>query len=373
MSVNRSPPLTLSDLERKYDSFYVPTFEIDIGGETQFSPAKGQASSVTVTTAIEKANRLSFSVAGVYDQTKRDFTGLADAGLTLGTEITVKLGYGGELSTIMAGKITDVQPQFPAGSSPTVKVVAYDHRYFMNQGSEDRSWNNETVESATRSIAQNYGFTEVNVGSCTPAPDVSSAPKQEIKQLVQDAESGLEFLRRLIKRHNYELFSREGKLCVRRPETLEGNPTPSVTLAYGEGLRSYQLTGRSQTDNVKKVTYRGTNPRTGETVSGSSERKKAEGADEQRLFKAPAESNDEAESRAKAAANEIDHARQGTATTLGLPDLRIGDWLRLTGLGSIQNRSYDGLYYLREVDHRLTDSGYTTNLTMSGPIPDDKQ
>ena len=369
MSATPTRPDGLADLEAKYDSFYVPTFEIDIGGETKFSPAKGRASSVRVRTAIEKANRVSFSLADVYDQRRRDFTDLTGEGVAVGNELTVRVGYGSKTEPVVQGKITDVKPRFPAESAPTVDVVAHDYRFFMDQASGDRSWDNTTVESATRSIAEKYGFSEVEIG--TGGPDTGApVTEQKLEQIVKDSESDLAFLKKLVRRHNYEMFSLEGVLRFRRPAKMEGDPDASVALTYGEGLRSYQRTAGSDRSQVGTVRYRGTNPRTGETVSGSSERDQFEGADEERLLKAPMTSDDEAEKRSKSKAGEIDHARRSSATTIGLPELRIGDWMAVSGLGSVAGQRYDGKYYLRAVDHVIDGSGYTTELQMSGPIPE---
>lgn len=367
MSTDSITTHELSDLEQKYNSFYVPSFKISIGGQVQFSPAKGRVSSLTVRTAVEKANRVSFSVAGVYDQTDGGLTGLEQKGLETGNKLEVKVGYGDSTPTIMTGKITDVKPNFPAGSAPTVDVIGHDHRYFMDQKSNDKSWDDSTVKSVTESIASKYDFEGIDIGP--RGPDPPDQP-QKIKTLVKDAESDLSFLKGLIQKYNYEMFSSKGVLRFRPAVKMEENQIASVSLTYGKGLRSYRRTTGSDKSEVKKTKYKGTNPRTGETVSGSSERDKPEGADEKRLFKAPMESDTEAEDRANSKSNELDHSLRSTATTIGLPDLRIGEWFKIDGLGSIAGQTYDGKYYLQAVNHTINDSGYSTDLEMSGLIPE---
>lgn len=362
---------TFAQLEADYDSFYVPTFEIEIDGTTQFSPAKGQASSVRIQTAIEKANRLSFSVAGAYDPSRGDFTGLADKGLKVGNTFEVRIGYGSTLETVVTGRITDVKPNFPAGGAPTVDVVGHDYRYHMDQASGDESWNNETVEAATRSIANKYDFDRVQIGRTSPA-GAASGPPPKIKQLIKDSESDLAFLRKLVTTYNYEMFSSGGVLRFRKPPGLEGSPNPSVAIEYGNGLRSFQGKASADKSQVKTVKRKGVNPRTGEQVSGSADRKQADGADEARLLKGPAESDKEAELQSESKANEIDHERRSSATTVGLPDLKIGDWVEVSGLGSVSGQAYDGTYYLHEVDHVFDGSGFSTDLEMSGPIPEEQ-
>lgn len=363
------PPKTLDDLERTYDSFYVPTFEIAIEGETKFSPAAGRASSVRVQTAIEKANRVSFDVSGVYDQAAGDFTGLDDTGLEIGNSLEVEVGYGSTTERIMTGRITDVKPTFSAGGAPTVKVVGHDHRYHMDQASADKSWDNTTVEAATEAIADKYDFERVEIG--TSGPDSSgSISETKLEQLVQDSQSDLAFLKQLVRTYNYEMFSHGGVLWFREPADLEGSHDASVRLTYAQGLRSFQRQAGSERSRVGTVRHAGVNPRTGEEVSGTRDRSASQGSDEERLLKAPMESDEEAENRSKSKANELDHAQRSSATVIGLPDLRIGDWVELAGLGSIAGQHYDGTYYLHAVDHDFDGSGYATRLEMAGPIPE---
>lgn len=352
-------PKTFSDLEEKWDSFYTPTFEIDIDGGATFSTAEGRASSVSVQTAIDRANRLSFGVAGVYDQAAGDFIGLDDKGLTEGSGLTVKIGYGSEPELVMTGEITAVKPNFPEAGAPTVDVVGHDYRYVMGQSSSDESWDKSSVQAATRAIANRYGFERVEIGSNGPGGGASDL---DIEHLVKDAASDFDFLTGLTERFDYEMFSEAGVLRFRRP-TRPASPT--VALTYGRGLRSFRTGETSGKSQVGSVEHRGVNHYTGETVSGSNERSSGDG--ETMLVKAPMESDAEAENRSAARSTELDRERQSTATTLGLPDLRIGEWIRLDGLGSVGERTFDGPYYLTAVDHTIGGSGYTTKATLTGP------
>jgi|GEM_PF-5379820 len=353
-------PKTFSDLETRWDSFYTPTFAISVDGGATFSTAQGRVSSVSVRTAIDRANRVSFSVAGVYDPSAGDFTGLADAGLTEGSGLTVRLGYGSDPELVMTGEITAVKPNFPDGGPPTVDVVGHDYRYAMSQSSGDESWDESSVTAATRSIANRYGFRRVDIGS--GGPGGQGASDLELERLVKDATSDFDFLTALTERFDYEMFSEAGVLRFRRP-TRPASPT--VALTYGRGLRSFQPGSRSGKSNVGTVEHRGVNHYTGESVSGSSQR--ADGDGEKLLMKAAMESDTEAQRRSAAQSTALDRERRSTATTLGLPDLRIGEWVHLDGLGSVGGQSFDGPYYLLEVDHTLGESGYTTNATLTGP------
>lgn len=367
--VGASEPYSFADLEARYGSFYTPTFEIDVDGGQTFSPAAGRASSVKVQTAVERFNRVSFSVAGVYDQADGDFVGLEDSGLTVGTDITVKIGYEAqaELPTVMTGTITDVNPNFPSGSAPTVDVVGHDHRYSMDQTTGDDSWEESTVEAVAESIADSYDFERASIGN--GGPGSAGTKEMELKRLVKEAESDFSYMKQLITKYDYEMFSRGGVLYFRRPPEKQGNPSATVELQYGKGLRSFQRTGGTAQSQVTTVEATGVDHSTGDSVSGSAKRdvEHGQGADERRLLKAGFESDTEAEKQAESEDTSLGRQQRSSATTIGLPVLQIGDWVKLTGLGSVSGQEYDGLYYLLSVDHSIERNGYTTNLTMTGP------
>ncbi len=348
-----------ADLERTYDSFYSPAFAIDIDGGTRFSTAQGPVSSVRVQTAIEKTNRISFTVGGVFDPQEGDFTGLDDQGLSVGNALTVSLGYGRAIKPVMKGEITDVKPTFPEGEAPTVDVTGHDYRDAMDQTAGDKSWDESKITAATRAIAENYGFDSLEIESGGPG---GGASELELKQLVKDATSDREFLQTLSEQFDYEMFLRAGVLWFRRPTKDE---SPSVSLTYGRGLRSFETTKSSSKSQVETVKHKGVNHYNGIEVSGSTDRSGGDG--ETLLRKAPMESDTEATRRSEAEATDIDREAESDATTLGMPDLQIGKWIELTGLGSIGDRTYDGIYYVMEANHNVQESGYTTSVKLAGP------
>jgi len=346
-------------IEAKYDSFYVPTFEIDIEDGDTFSPAEGGTSSVRVSTSIDIMNHVSFSVGGVYDQQKSTFVGLKDAGLTVGSDLSVALGYGGTTEPVFEGTITEVRPSFPEGSAPTVNVTAKDYRYAMDQAASDESFDGTTVTDAAKQIGRRYGFSDVETD--TGGSVDGGASELELTQLVRDAQSEYDFLQKLARRFDYELFSRTGVLVFRRPPAEQ---SPAASLTYGQGLRSFEANSRTAQTDANSVKYTGVNHYTGERVAGESKRS-GDGDGGTVLRKAAIESDTEARQRSAGTATEMDRAQTSDATTLGLPDVQIGQWLELDGLGSLGEQTYDGVYYVQATDHTIRESGYTTRFTLS--------
>jgi phage protein D len=75
----------------------------------------------------------------------------------------------------------------------------------------------------------------------------------------------------------------------------------------------------------------------------------------------PVASQQEADQLAQAIYNEhlLDFIT-GTGSAIGLPQLRAGTVLELTGLGP----RFSGLYYLSQTTHSLNDSGYQTRFSV---------
>lgn len=348
--------MDFSALEKKYDSFYAPTFEIDIDDGETFSPAQGQVSSVRIRTAIDRINRVSFTVGGVYDRVDSDFVGLDSAGLSVGSKLTARLGYGSATEPVVVGKITDVQPSFPEGDAPTVSVVAQDYRHAMSQSTGDESLKEETITGAAKTIGGKYGFNGVETGT----GDVSEL---ELKRLYRDAKSEYGFLSYLAKKFDYELFSRAGTMFFRRPPAER---SPAASLIYGQGLRSFEVAEKGSQSESKTVKHTGVNHHNGRSVSGTSERS-GEGDGGTVVEKAGMESDTEATQRSEATTTAMDRERTSDVTTLGLPDVQIGEWLDLNGLGGVGGQTYDGVYYVLSTTHTVRKSGYTTKFTVSQP------
>lgn len=352
---------TFADLESKYDSFYAPSYQIAIDGDGTFSTAQGRASSISVTTKMgSRANRVSFGVAGVYDEAKGDFRTkeLQELGLSVDTRLTVDLGYGSATTTVLKGSITDLKPTFPEGDAPTITVVGHGHRHEMDRKREDESWSDTSVKQAAEEVAGRYPFGSVNPAA--EGPPGGGGSELTLKRLYKDAKTDLDFLTDLSEKFDFEMFARGGDFYFRRP----AKSSPTLSLEYGKGLRTFRTGAGDNETQPKETKYRGMDPSTGETVEGSHQRQA--GGDGTKRANGPAESSAEASRRAEAMATKMNRVRDSTVVTLGLPDLRIGDWIELTGIGGIgEGESFDGLYFVKQVTHRIDESGFTTEATVT--------
>lgn len=356
---------TITQLEARYDGFHVPTFEISLGrGGTELSPARGHVSRVRVQTALDRANRVSFSVGGVYDRASGTFAGLDESVFRTGTRVAVEVGYGSATEPVLVGEITSVRPRFPSDGAPTVDVTGHDYRFAMAQATHDESWDGATVSRTAERVLAAYEdrFEGVTVGSGGPGGSVAVAD-ETFEKLFQSAQSDYQFLRGLADRYGYELFSRAGHCHFRRPPA---SGEPAVELRYGRSLRSFTPAQPGGSARVGSVEVRGYDPTAAEPVSGTAEPRS--GGDGREVIHAPVRSTTEARQRAQARAQELDRRERGRAETLGLPELRVGEWLGLTGLGGAGSAlGFDGTYYVHEVTHAVDTSGYSSSVTLSHP------
>lgn len=367
---------TFPQLERQYDGFYAPTFELSVGSGTTLSPAEGWVTRVQVRTALDRANRVSFELGGVYDQASGTFKGLQPA-IKAGTSLDVKVGYGSRTELVLAGQITSVRPRFPADGAPTVRVVGHDYRHAMAQATHDESWEKTSVPAVAEKLLANYSkqFKGTQIGPEGPgagdgAGGLSGLQQKLFEKQFKSAESDFQFLGRLAETFGYELFSREGVFHLRQPPDA---PTggPAVELSYGTSLQSFTPAQPGGTDQVGTFEIRGYDPKSGEPITGTADRQG--GGDQKRVKAEPVRSPEEAEQRAKAEARKADRQERSDGETLGLPDLRIGDWVGLTGLGGEGSLGFDGTYYLHEVTHTVGQSGFSTSFSVSRPAGSESQ
>ncbi|WP_336364720.1 phage late control D family protein [Halalkalicoccus salilacus] len=342
--------MDLKALVQQYDGFYAPSFVVKVGTRS-FSESSGLISDLSIDATLDGADRFSFTLNYPFDHADGAFDGFVSEEFEGSALVSIALGYGNTLTPLLVGRITSMTPNFPAGGAPTIEVSGYDLTHDMMGSTRKQTWEERTDSDVARELAEDYGF-NLDV-------EETGIPHREI---IQDNKSDYEFMRERAKRYNMELF-------VRSPEKLNGGAKstlvfrdppdevilkPTLSLAYGESLRSFSPE-LNQTDLIGTVTVTHWDPKRKEKIVGRAER--PSGSDEVKELKTPVDSRDDADRVAK---GELDRAWQGlvraSGETVGLPEIRVGTTLKLSGVDQ-----FTGLYYVERVTHRLGGSGYTTS------------
>ena len=338
--------MTLAELGSRYDNFYAPRFVLRLGGEV-YEQTHGIISGVSVDSAAEKADRFSFTIEGVYDESEGEFTGLEWSRFETDAEVEIEMGYGETTETLLVGQIEEHRLNFPAQGAPSVDVSGYGLMHEMRDGTKSRSWDDATHSEVAEEIANEYRFDTI---------DVEPTDGQDAK-VVQNDQSDLEFLEELAGKNGTD--GRRYQVTVRRDEFRFG-PAPSdeestVTLAYGDALQSFSPEYRTGSQ-VGSVEVRGYNVDDAQGVKGSAE-SRGPGSGTERLHR-PVGSQAEAETVAQARLGEIrDDRLSGRGESIGLPEIKAGKAVTLERLGE----RFSKKYYVESATHRVGSEGYTTS------------
>lgn len=334
-----------------YEDFYVPRFEVTVG-DTTITEADGLVSGLTVKTALEKANRTSFTVTVGTVAEGDEFTEIGPDSFSEGEETRVKLGYGNEILLLFYGKLESVEPQFDAGSGSSISVAAEDPRTRMKASTADEAWEEDSIADAVQKVTDSYDFeTEIerqNGGSGT------SPGSLKLDKLVQASENDREFLSLLAKKYGYEMFFRDETFHFRRPN--RSAEAAALQLTYGRSLRSLKPGQPGEGRDVKSVVVKHFDRKKRKLIEGTASRD--EGSTEVKRTVA-VESQEEAEVRAQAILDRLTRGPTTEAEIVGLPDVRVGTPVEIAGLPD----EFNGAYYVEEADHSIDSSGYTTTIT----------
>lgn len=310
---------------------------------------------------------------------------------------------------IIAGPITDMRFSFAGSEGSRLTLVGEDDLYLLKKKSARKVvFRDKTEEEIIRAVlspeAANYplSWREPQI----PWPDFFTDRSNAIADTLQEGQSYLEFLQKIAKRFDCEVFVEFNELSAEAPavgfhfETARSRVPVDTTirdiyvLSWGQNLIDFQPTF-SVFDQYTQVTVWGRHrirqrPRRVMGQAGPDDlaaelpRDAARGDAEvvpaptvrQHFFGAthgpndpqpPNQTNlDEARANEMARATLREKARQFltiTATTIGLPQLRPGRYVEIRGL----RPPFDGFYYVTRSTFRFGAGGFTTQLTARRP------
>lgn len=339
-------------LAETYGDFLNPRFELTVGSGT-IASSDGRLSGLSITTALDRANRVSFTLNDVFDHESGTFEAVDWDRFSRGTNLDVSVTYGdAEPTRLFKGTISSVQPSFPSGGAPTVSISAKDLRGKMMSGSSSDAWDESKLSDVASGIADEYDFE----GTTIDGKDGQLSEKKdlELKKLIKNADSDYAFLSELASAFGFELFSRGGHFHFREPKT---GASPVTTLTYGESLHSFRPGQPPGDRDVGTVEVRHYDEANAEAIVGTAEREEGDGKE---VRKIPVESEEEANQRAEAILEKLTKGSSSEGETVGVPELQIGKTVEIDGIGE-----FAGSYYVEEATHRIDRSGYTTTLTVT--------
>ncbi len=280
-----------------------------------------------------------------------------------GVKVEVQLGYDNNLTSLIHGEVTALEPMFNMEEAVTLRVQGYDSLHRFRRGRKTKSYLEMKDSQIAQQIASNLGLS---------AQVVDTQVTHEY--ILQQNQTDIDFVMERARRIRYELVIDDTTLHFRPAANDESEV---VSLEYGLTLQSFypRLSTLSQ---VSEVQVKGWDPKTKQAIVGKAgsgdEISKMKGADlgasitENAFFQAqrvivenPVFTEGEANQIAKGSFNEMTvEFITGEGEAVGNGDIRAGEVIELTGLG----QRFSGFYYVTAAKHMVDPQGYITQFTV---------
>jgi Bacteriophage probable baseplate hub protein len=280
-----------------------------------------------------------------------------------GKAMAIKLGT----EVLFEGRLTGLEAHFPEGTPPELVVLAEDRFQDLRMTRRTRTFADVSDADVMSAIAGDHGL----------SPQVD-APGPKHKVLAQVNQSDLAFLRERARSIDAELWMEDRTLHV-KSRTNRSNMT--VRMTFGAGLREFtaladlakqrtsvQVSGwdvSSKSALLHESTESVINSEVGSDTSGVSILGSTLGSRKETVAHGVPLGSDEARARADAYLRSV--ARRfvrGRGIAETSPDLRVGRYAELEGLGPL----FSGKYYVAEVQHRFDgEQGIRTEFAAERP------
>ena len=351
--------------------FYVPYFEVKIAGRPVGQEVIRDILSATYKDSLTAIDSFELTVNN-WDADKRTFK-YSDGDLfDPGQELELWMGYYGQntMRLMIRGLITDLGPNFPSGGGSSLAVSGLNVLHKLRNEQKDETYEDKTDTEIAKVIANRLGL------KFEPGP---ATGEQKYSYVIQANQYDIVFLMERARRIGYELYvqqpGKDGKseqpVLVFQPSTQVSRPT--YQLEYGRSLIDFkpELTTANQLsevtvtgwDKVHKKKIQETAKRSEIAVKGvgqagnQSKIDKAFGDRKETISTKPVETPQEAKQLALRTLEEnAKDMVKGGGTTVGLPDLRTGNVVEISGVG----KRFSGRYFVTSTTHVIGDSGYTT-------------
>ena len=280
----------------------------------------------------------------------------------LGTALQVYAGDTNSPTEIFRGKVTALEGRFPSMGPPELVVLSEDALQGARMKRRTKTWDVPTLGDIVTQIASGLGLTP-QVNGLTMSIGIEQ----------QFNETDLRFLRRLLARYDADLQVVADELHASPRGQVQRN---AVQLDMNSQLREVRVLA-DLAHQVTQVTVTGWDYKQGQTISATSQATAfgqgsgMTGTDWLSTAQLGSRSEhlgqfsnlNQLEAQALVDAEYLQRTRRfvvAHGVAEGNPNLRVGSWLTLTGLGP----RFSNSYYATATVHKFdTDKGYETDFT----------
>ncbi|MGH2412759.1 MAG: phage late control D family protein [Microcystaceae cyanobacterium] len=340
-----------------------PNIKILIQSKSLPPEAEADFIEATVSEDLEAPSMFALKFV-TWDAVKQQITWVDGDLFEVGDEVEIQMGYRNDLKTVMVGEITGLEPMFSQDTPPMLVVRGHDLRHRLLRGRQTKSFTQMKDSDIVSQIARARGLT----------PKVTDSQVQ-LEYVLQHNQTDWEFLQERAKRIGYEVVVDNKTLYFR----LHENTTQKIfTLTREDDLIEFlpRLSTMTQVQQVqvrgwlpkekKEVIGKATVGQEGGTMAGSTSGakavQKAFGQSIHTAVSQPVSSQAEADRMALGQFQDMAIAYiTAEGTCQGLPDLRVGKVVEVTGVG----KRFSGLYYVTATEHHYAkEQGYSTSFTV---------
>jgi phage protein D len=353
--------VTFEQVAKRYDDFYPLRFQILVDGKDIQKEKSPEVTAVSFDDTLEGSSHFSFSV----NDPKME---LMDSTLfEAGKLVEIKMFSKEKAYTMVLGEIISLRPSFPSDGGPNIEVSGYDLLYQFTRGARNNTWegpkkDSEVVEAILKGSQARHKL-KVHV----------EQTKVVYPKIIQDNETDFAFMRRLADRNFFDFYIERDEVYFCPPKIK----SPIMTLEYGKGLLSF-TPELNTADQISEVVVRGWNPSTKKEIVATAKNQKSPqgqsggeavakiyGKVETRVTSMPITSQQEADILARSILNKKSVGLvRGNAECIGIPEIRAGRIINLTGLG----KNFSQKYFIEKTTHNISSSGYSTTFAVRGDI-----
>jgi phage protein D len=346
--------------------FYAPRFEVEVVDKKLPVNIEKLIIDLTVEEKIDEGVSFRVVMHDEFDMTKQKFKWLDDPMFNVGKKMNIRMGYGNNLSVMVMGNITSLEPSFFSGETPTLTIGGQDLSYdYIKRTSPARTFLDKKHSDVARTIASEAGL--------LPVIDETGKFQKFIRK--DDNETYYTFLQKLAKEVGYQ-FNVEGQTMY---FVKPGDEKKEIlTLELGKDIISFRPTLRTS-GLLSEVEVRGHNPRDPNTpiigrATAGSERTQERGRktgsqliNERHgtvkkvitnvIVNSPEHANALAQSELNKASDTL---IEGEVESIGLSQIRTGVNIKLEKMGD----RFSGKYYVKGTTHTINNSGYRTRFSV---------
>jgi uncharacterized protein len=376
--------------------FYIPRFEVRIEGVGLPRDVLRDVMQITYQDNIKEIDSVELTINN-WDSIANDFKYIgSEIPETLNTnplyrlfepcnkEVQVSMGYGSNLTVMLTGTFTTMEPDFPSSGAPTLTVRALDILHKLRRKQYTYPW--VGTDGIRDSDIVKKIETLMDQGKKRfPLPiEIDDKAKEDeplLPIVMQKNQYDIDFILTRARERGYVVFIKEAAIDPRTkkklPRRLYFGPSEgrvsglrdvTFELERGISLIAFKPT-LTTAHQAKTVTVNGWDRRKKKPITARAALKDIKlnsdlkellekcDAREEVVVEVPVFTEKEAQALAKSLLQDrFKEVVKASGTTIGLPDLRAGQHVLITGIGS----RLSGIYFVTDTTHTIGDGGYTT-------------